>query len=290
MKKTYLYAGISILFWSTLATISKLLLGTLNSYQVLMYSAFFATIALLAVNIVTGKLRLLKDYTAKDYIITFLICLPGTFLYYVFLYSGTARMAASQAFIINYLWPIMSVVFACIILKEKLTARKWIAFGISFIGVITVAGKELFLFEAQTLIGVVLCILAAVSYGAFCALNRKWNYDYQLSMMLSFFASFLLSLIINLLMGAEFDVEIPQILGFAWNGFFIMALATVTWALALKEGDTAKVSNLAYITPFLSLIWTFLVLKEPIEPLSVAGLILIVAGILIQIKDKNKEI
>jgi len=288
MKKTYLYAAISILFWSTLATVSKLLLGSLNSYQVLMYSALFAGVALLLVNIFTGKIRKLKRYKLKDYIITLLISLPGTFLYYVFLYSGTARMAASQAFIINYLWPIMSVVFACIVLKEKLTARKIIAFCVSFLGVMTVAGKELFSFDAQTLIGAVLCVLAAVSYGAFTALNQKWDYDEQLSMMLSFFAASLMSLFINISIGADFLVSIPQMLGFAWNGFFVMALATVTWALALRRGGTAKISNLAYITPFLSLIWTFLILKEPITPWSVGGLVLIVLGIFIQLKTFKK--
>ena len=283
MKKTHLYAATSILFWSTIATVSKLLLDSLNSYQVLMYSAFFAAAALLLINIFTGKLRKLKHYTPKDYIVTLLISLPGTFLYYVFLYSGTAKMAASQAFIINYLWPIMSVVFACVILKEKLTTRKIIAFCISFLGVMTVAGKELFVFEVQTLTGVVLCVLAAVSYGAFTALNKKWDYDYQLSMMLSFFASALMSFFINLSMGTSFCVSVPQILGFAWNGFFVMALATVTWALALKSGETAKVSNLAYITPFLSLIWTFVILKEPITLWSVGGLVLIILGVFIQL-------
>ncbi len=288
MKKPYLYATVSILFWSSIATISKLLLGSLNSYQVLMFSALFAAIALFIANAVTGKLKLLKNYRPKDFLITVLICLPGTFFYYVFLYSGTARMAASQAFIINYLWPIMSVVFACIILKEKVTVRKCIAFALSFLGVLTVAGGELLHFNSRSLIGIVLCILAAVSYGSFTALNCKWNYDYTLSMMISFFVSFLLTALINLLGEGIPSVTLPQILGFAWNGFFVMALATVTWALALKSGGTAKVSNLAYITPFLSLVWTFLILKEPINPWSVAGLIIIILGIFIQLKDKKQ--
>lgn len=287
MKKAYLYAGTSILFWSTIATVSKLLLSTLNSNQVLMFSALFAAVALFFVNLFTGKLKILKTYKPKDFLTTILICSPGTFFYYVFLYSGTAKMAASQAFIINYLWPIMSVVFACIILKEKLTVRKIIAFALSFLGVLTVTGGELLHFNAQSLIGVVLCILAAVSYGSFTALNRKWNYDYNLSMMLSFFVSFLLTLIINALGVGIPTITLPQILGFAWNGFFVMAAATVTWALALRDGGTAKISNLAYITPFLSLFWTFIVLKEPIKPLSVLGLCIIVLGIVIQLKDKK---
>ena len=85
-----------------------------------MYSALFAALALLAVNIVTGKIKLLRSYSLKDHVTILLISSPGTFFYYVFLYSGTVKMSASQTFIVNYLWPIMSVVFACIILGERL--------------------------------------------------------------------------------------------------------------------------------------------------------------------------
>lgn len=289
MKKAYLYAGISILLWSTIATVSKLLLSTLNSYQVLMLSSLFAAAALLVTTVINGKIKLLSRYRIKDYLITLLIGLPGTFLYYVFLYSGTAKMAASQAFIINYLWPIMSVVFACIILKERLTARKCIAFTLSFLGVLTVAGEDIFAFQTDTLIGVCLCVLAAVSYGAFTALNRKWNYDEQLTVMISFFTTFLGTAVINIAAGESLALGVWEWLGFAWNGFFVMAVATVTWALALKLGGTAKISNLAYATPFISLVWTFFILEEPIKPLSLIGLAVIIVGIFIQMKDKGKN-
>ena len=119
MKKTYLCAGTSIFFWSTVAVVTKLLLGTHNNFQVLWISSLFAALFLLAVNIFTGNIRKLKSYSLKDFLISILIGLPGLFFYYVFYYAGADRMLASQAFIVNYLWPIMSVVFACIILKEK---------------------------------------------------------------------------------------------------------------------------------------------------------------------------
>jgi drug/metabolite transporter (DMT)-like permease len=255
-----------------------------------MFSSFFAAAALFAANVITGKIKQLKEYRIKDYVITLLICMPGTFLYYVFLYLGTARMAASQAFIINYLWPIMSVVFACIILKEKLTARKCSAIILSFLGVLTVAGNELLNFNFETLTGAGLCVLAAVSYGIFTALNQKWSYDEQNSMMLSFFATFILSAIINLFVGGEIKPDALQLLGLAWNGIFVMGVATVTWALALRLGGTARISNLAYVTPFISLVWTFFILEEPIEPWSVAGLIIIVLGIFIQIKGDGGKV
>jgi len=73
-----------------------------------------------------------------------------------------------------------------------------------------------------------------------------------------------------------------------WNGAVTIGVGYTSWALALKHGDTAKVSNLAYITPFLSLVWTTLVLHETFNPWSLAGLGIIVLGIFIQLGKKKK--
>ena len=59
------------------------------------------------------------------------------------------------------------------------------------------------------------------------------------------------------------------------------------WVMALETGKTEKVSNLAYITPFLSLVWTHLFLNEAIKLNSLVGLIIIIFGILIQMKGKE---
>lgn len=287
MKKTYLFAGTSILLWSTLATVSKLLLGSMNSVQVLMISAAFAFVALFLYNLATGKLRVMKEYKAKDYLILVAIGLPGTLFYNLFYFGGAAILPASQAFIVNYLWPIMSVVFACILLKETLTGRKAIAFVISFLGVATVAGGDLLNFQPQTLTGILLCMGAAVSYGAYTALNQRFSYDKQVAVMIAYGSTAILCLLIQLAMGAPMDLGWGHVAGLGWNGIGVMAVATTTWAMALDCGNTAKISNLAYITPFLSLVWVFFVLKEVPTPWAIGGLCLIVLGIFVQLKDKK---
>ena len=114
MKKSYIYAAAAIGMWSTMATISKVLLGEMDSCKVLCVSTFFATFAMLVINLCSGKWQIMKQYRLMDYLKMAAIGLPGVFLYYAFYYAGAARLPASQAFIINYLWPIMSVVFAAI--------------------------------------------------------------------------------------------------------------------------------------------------------------------------------
>ena len=290
MKKEYQCAAVSIFFWSTVATVTKLLMGTISHIQLLWASAFFAALFWLVVNTVTGRIKLLKTYTLRQIGTIALIGLPGTFFYYVFYYAGAARMQASQAFIINYLWPIMSVVFACVLLKERFTFRKAMGIGLSFVGVVIVTCGELSAFTADTLTGAVLCICGAVSYGLFAALNKKMGYDKRLSMMINYIVTFVLTTIMHVWNRELFLPSAVQTLGIAWNGILTMAVASTCWMLALERGKTERVSNLAYITPFLSLIWTALILKEEFRVINLLGLLVIVGGILIQfLEPKHKE-
>lgn len=289
MKRTYMLAGIAIMCWSTMATISKLLLGSFSGVEVLCFSSFFAALFLFFKNVITGNIIRIHRYKIKDFIIMTLIGLPGILIYNLLYYIGAAYLPASQAFIINYLWPIMSVVFACIILREKMTLRKAIAIALSFLGVVIVAGTDIAGFTGAALMGAVCILFAAMFYGLYTALNQKFQYDKNISQMLVYGVTFIITLIMNAFMGASLKLDIFSLLGFGWNGVFVMGVATTSWAIALESGNTAKISNLAYITPFLSLVWTALFLKEKISIFSVLGLAVIVIGILIQLKDKKKD-
>lgn len=79
-----------------------------------------------------------------------------------------------------------------------------------------------------------------------------------------------------------------QAAGMLWNGIICNALPYLTWALALDLGNTAVIANLAYLTPFVSLILTHFVLGEKITVFSVLGLLLIVTGIIIQMVVNKK--
>lgn len=289
MKKAYILAATAILFWSTMATVSKLLLGSFSSSLVLCLSSVFAFLFLFLKNLSTKNFLKLKDYTFKDIVIMVLIGLPGILFYNLLYYVGAAVMPASQAFIINYLWPIMSVLFACLLLKEKMTFRKGIAFFMSFVGVIIVAGGGISSFSSRAIFGAVCILLAATSYGLFTALNQKFNYDKNISLMFVYAVTAIITLVISLLSGETASVNAVSLLGFAWNGAFVMGVANTAWAIALESGNTAKISNLAYVTPFASLIWTSIFLKEKITVSSVLGLVVIILGILIQIKDNKKK-
>lgn len=287
MKKPYAYAFVSIAIWSTTATVSKLLLHSFSTIEILAVCSIFAAAFLLIVNLCKGNLKKLKAYRMKDYLTVAGVGMLGTFLYNMFLVLGIDQLFASQAMIINYLWPMMAVVAGCILLKEKMTVRKAIAVCMSFLGVIIVTtGGKFTALAGSDLLGAGFCVLAAVSYGLFVTLNKRMDYDPMLNMMLYYIVSALAGICGVLLTGKMPVLNAAQTLGLMWVGLGDYAVAYVTWALAMKAGETAKVANLAYITPFLSLMVAHFVLGDPITVWSIGGLGVIVAGIFLQLKDK----
>lgn len=86
---------------------------------------------------------------------------------------------------------------------------------------------------------------------------------------------------------------IPAI-GAVYSGIFEMGLTFILWLKAMQLAtDTARVSNLIFLSPFLSLIFIRLIVGEQILPSTFGGLLLIVSGILIQqlkIRKSSREV
>ncbi len=283
MKKAYVMAGVTALCWGTLPVVTKLLLTSFSNMEVLFISAAVAFLFLAVFNAATGRLRVFGSYSARDVLKLAGLGFLGLFMYSALYYFGLSELSGQDACIINYLWPMMIIVFSAVFLKERLTAKKIAAILVSFAGLVFIASKGSFSgIEMQSLKGAAACVLAAVCYGAFSVLDKKADYDRYAAMMVYFFVTAVCSGVWMLFEGGFVLPNLVQSLGFVWLGVFVQAVAYLLWALALKEGDTAKVSNAAYAVPFISVVLSAVFLGETIEWYSIAGLALIIGGILLQ--------
>ena len=282
-NKAYIFALSATLLWGSSAAIVKLLLKNLNNLQILLYASLFASVSLFLIVLIQKKLSIIKSYTTKDYLRFASMGFIGVFVYYFFLYLALDYLKAQEAFIINYLWPIMIVLFAVPILGEKFTTKKFIAIAVSFIGVVIIAtqGNIQQLHFAKPM-GILFAVIAAVAYGLFSVLGKKQDYDKTTSMMFYYIFTFIYTLIAVLVFGFIPHVAGIQLGGLIWIGIFSSGGAFLLWFLALKYGDTSKIANIAFLTPFFSLIYIYFLLHESIQIYSIVGLLFICIGILIQ--------
>lgn len=283
MKKNYIYAFLTVMIWGTMAAVSKMLLTDIPTMQTLAVSSILAFAFLLIVNIKNGSIKKLKMYSAKDYLIMAGLGFLGLFMYSALYYYGLERLSSQEACILNYLWPMMLVICSCIILKEKFTFTKAIAMICSFVGIVILSMGNKAVENQNAVAGIISCIIAAVCYGLFSVLNKKADYNQNISMMVIWLSVAVYSAPLGLLTEEWKPIAGTQWIGMIWLGVVIDAVAYLLWALALKGVEnTAKIANLAYLTPFLSLIVSALILKEQITPQAIVALLFIVGGILLQ--------
>ena len=283
MKKNYIYALMTVFIWSTLAAIAKLLLGDLPNLETLSVSSVFAFLFLLAINSRNGSLRKMKQYSRKDYGIMAGLGFLGLFVYSALYYYGLTQLTSQEACILNYLWPMMLVLCSCVILKERFTVMKTVAMLCSFAGIVILSTGNDMTANGNTLVGMLSCVTAAVCYGLFSVLNKKANYDQNIAMMVMWLVVAVCGAVLGLVTETWKPIEGAQWLGILWLGAIVDAVAYLLWALALNGAEnTAKIANLAYLTPFLSLLVSAVILKEQIRPRAVLALAFIIGGIALQ--------
>ena len=260
--------------------LTKDLLNSLPSFETLALSSSFAFLFLFAVN---WRARSLKNLSAEEIFTASWLGFLGLFLYSAFFYYGLARMTSQEACILNYLWPLMIVLFSCPILGEPLTRRKLLAVGMSFVGIVLVmfGGVEENL-SAEKILGALSCVIAAACYGLFSVLNKRRRLEQKLAMMIIWATTAICSFAAGYFFEQWIFPSVSEFIGLLWLGVLIDAVAYLTWALALeKTSNTARTANLAYLVPILAIFISTFVFGEELSPAVFPALILIIGGIII---------
>jgi drug/metabolite transporter (DMT)-like permease len=282
-RRAYIYAFLAAVLWASTAATVKLLLEGLDALQVLLFTSLFATASLLAITAAQGKLSLLRKHSMKDYWRFSWMGALGVFAYSTLLFGALQRSTAQEAFIINYTWPLWMVILAMPLLKERFNTRKAIALLAGFAGVYLVATQGGFLMpRTENLYGNLLALAAAFCYGLFSVLGKRHDDDKTTSMLIYFTTTLILSFAAVLTFSNIPTLNPAQWAGLLWLGVFATALPFISWFLALKHGDVSAMSSVVFLTPFMSLIYIYFLLEEPIHLSSILGLGLITAGILLQ--------
>jgi drug/metabolite transporter (DMT)-like permease len=286
-KSSYLYAGLAILFWSTVPTAFKISLGELDILPMLLIASLASTIILLVVVAGSGKLNLLIQTSGKELLASAILGLINPFLYYLILLKAYQLLPAQVAQPLNMIWPIILVFLSVPILGQKIERKSFFALFISFIGVYVIASQgNLFNPAHPNIPGVLLATGSSVFWAFYFILNVKDRRDEGVKLLLNFiFGS--LYLIIALVISGKWDflTHTKGIIASVYVGFFEMGITFLFWLKALKmASDTAKVSNLVYLAPFLSLIFVHYIIHEPVYYTTPLGLVLIISGIFVQNK------
>lgn len=212
-------------------------------------------------------------------------------LYYWVLFAAYDKLPAQVAQSINYTWAIVLSLLAVPVLKQRFTKGDMIGLGFCYLGVFTVVTR--FEFDNLTHIsalGITLALLSTVLWASYWLANTKLKAPPVTSLLLCFLCAIPSLLVIIVVNADSFNFTLQNAIAGVYVGLFEMSLAFVFWLKAMRVAEsTAQISSLIYISPFLSLVFIYFILGEPIYATTLTGLGIICVGLILQ-KKINKVI
>lgn len=288
-KKSYLYASLAILFWSTVPTAFKISLAELDILPMLTIASVTSTIVLMIVVISGNKFHLLIKYNRKELLNSALLGLINPFMYYLILLKAYQLLPAQVAQPLNMIWPIILVFLSVPVLGQKIEKKSYLALIISFAGVYIISSQgRLFEPGRASLPGILLATGSSVFWAIYFILNVKDKRDEAIKLLLNFFFGSIYLILAVLITGIHFAGSTKGIVASAYLGLFEMGITFLFWLKALQLAKTtAAVSNLVYLAPFISLFLVHFIIHEPVYYTTPLGLVLIISGIFVQNRRSN---
>ncbi|EDM65786.1 MAG: DMT family transporter [Moritella sp.] len=283
-KKAMLFGLITVLLWSTVASAFKITLSHFAPIQMVLIASLTSIVLLLGIAYQQKKLHLLKQYFIKQPLFYLTLGVINPFLYYLVLFKAYDLLPASQAQALNYTWAITLTLLSVPFLGQKIRKKDWVAILFSYTGALIIATKgDLLGLNFESPLGVALALLSTLIWASYWIINARNNNDPIVSLLLGFLLSLPFTFIATALL-ADFNFDsVEGILGAIYIGLFEMGISFILWLMAIKLAtNTAQVSNLIFISPFISLFLLSRIVGEEIHPSTFIGLVTIIVGLVIQ--------
>ncbi len=290
-KKAYLFAGLAVVFWSTVATSFKLALREYDFIQLIFYASATAVIFLFVVLLIQQKTHLIFKQSRREWRYSLLMGAVNPLLYYLVLFKAYSLLPGQVAQPLNMIWPISLALLSGPLLGQKISKKSIVALCVSFVGVFFISSQGgLAGLKNTNTLGVFLALGSSVLWAVYWIFNVRDRRDEIVKLFLNYAIGLVLLFPVTAIF-SSFKITWGLGLGaIIYSGLFEVGITYVLWLKAMQlTTSNAKIGNLVFFSPFLSLVFIHFILKENIFATTFIGLVFIVSGVLLQQLNRNEK-
>ena len=206
-------------------------------------------------------------------------------------FLGTKLSTAANGSLVTSATPAFVLIFASLLLRERITPLRLVALVLATLGVMAVIDPRSAQLNPELFLGNVLLIGAAVTWALYSVLVRKTTQ--QIDVLLFSLVAFLGGLPVAMPAGAwEWqtlevgEISLGVVGGVLFLGVISTALAMVLWNTAFAFVDASLASLTFFAQPVVGTLLGWLLLGEKITPLFLVGGGLIGLGLVIASREK----
>lgn len=221
-----------------------------------------------------------------------LLVISGIFMGFnwVLLFEAYKYTTVSIATISYYFAPVIVMIAAPIIFKEKISTKEWICFVMSSVGIILITGVGDTSLGNNNLLGIVCGLGAAILYASVILINKFIkNVEGIHRTLLQFIAASLI-LLPYVVVTSGFSIGVLDIKGIILLlivGFFHTGIVYCIYFSSLKEISGQKAAILSYIDPLVAVIISIFIFKENLTIAQTVGGLLILGFTLLNEVEKS---
>ena len=289
-RKAYIYAISTVLIWSTVASAFKISLRTLPPAHLLLYANLASVLLLGVILLCRRELGMALPKNRRELLRSAGLGILNPFLYYLILLKAYTLLPAQEAQPLNNTWAITLSILAVPFLKQKLSLGEVLAILVSYFGVVVISTHgDPFGMNFSDPFGVALALGSTIVWALYWIFNISDSRPPLAGLFMNFLCALPLTLAYCLIFTKMQLPDLTGFLGAVYVGCFEMGISFVLWLQALKyTSSTAKISSIAFMLPFFSLIMIHFLVGEEILSSTFYGLVLIVVGLFLQQIVKSK--
>ena len=207
-------------------------------------------------------------------------------------FLGTKMSTAANGSLVTSATPAFVLIFAALLLRERITPLRLTALALATLGVIAVIDPRSAQLNPELFLGNLALIGAAITWALYSVLVRKTTQD--VDVLLFSLVAFLGGLPVTLPAGAwelrtlgMGEITLGVVGGILFLGVISTALAMVLWNTAFALVDASLASLTFFAQPVVGTLLGWLFLGEQITPLFLLGGFLIGLGLVISTGEKQ---
>ena len=205
-------------------------------------------------------------------------------------FLGTKLSTAANGSLVTSATPAFVLLFAWMLLKEKITTRRLLALFLATLGVIAVIDPRSAPLNPALFLGNLALIGAAITWALYSVLVRKvtQNMDVLLFSLIAFLGGLPVSMPAGaweLSTAGVGEISAGVVGGILFLGVIATALAMVLWNTAFAYVDASLASLTFFAQPVVGTALGWVFLKERITPLFLLGGVLIGIGLIVSSRE-----
>lgn len=290
MQKNSAYGLISGLsaaaIWGAMYVVSKVVMETIQPFTLITSRLLLGIGVLYIVLLMRGGIKV----SIHSFWRVFWVGTIGYGVSLGFQFVGTKLSTAANGSLVTSATPAFVLLFAAVILGEKITARRVAALALATLGVIAVIDPRTAQLEPGLFMGNISLVLAAITWALYSVLIRKVTreVDVLTTSMIAFIGGLVVSVplsIFEINHAGIGEITLPIVAGILFLGVISTALAMFLWNTAFAELPAGAAALTFFAQPVVGAILGAFFLGDTITPMFIAGGVLIGLGIVISAKE-----